>query len=359
MLAEQRCRSKAIDRQLRLEAKKLRRELKLLLLGAGESGKSTFVKQMRIIHGTGYSNLERQAMRPLIYDNLLKIVISLLDGMENLGLSFDTPEMASTAQRLRLLEINRDNGSCPFEPDHLDWIEQLWGDGGVQRCFARRREFSLPDSTKYFLEGLRRLTARNYVPADQDILCCRSPTTSILEYDFELDEVTYRIVDVGGQPSERRKWIYCFDGVTTVIFLAAISEYDQYNTDGPHSALEESIALWSTLLASPFFKKSGFILFLNKNDVFEEKIQTSHLSEYIPSYMGPRCNPDMAAKFLEDLFIDCKPPNRRGDGKEDPDNEMMLYVHRTTATNTENIRMVFIDVKDTVLDRLLHDYNIV
>lgn len=36
-----------------------------------------------------------------------------------------------------------------------------------------------------------------------------------------------RMVDVGGQRSERRKWIHCFENVTSIIFLAAVSEYDQ------------------------------------------------------------------------------------------------------------------------------------
>ena len=37
----------------------------------------------------------------------------------------------------------------------------------------------------------------------------------------------YRMVDVGGQRSERRKWIHCFENVTSIIFLVALSEYDQ------------------------------------------------------------------------------------------------------------------------------------
>lgn len=36
-----------------------------------------------------------------------------------------------------------------------------------------------------------------------------------------------RMVDVGGQRSERRKWIHCFESVTSIIFLVALSEYDQ------------------------------------------------------------------------------------------------------------------------------------
>lgn len=39
--------------------------------------------------------------------------------------------------------------------------------------------------------------------------------------------VKFRMVDVGGQRSERRKWIHCFENVTSIIFLVALSEYDQ------------------------------------------------------------------------------------------------------------------------------------
>lgn len=37
----------------------------------------------------------------------------------------------------------------------------------------------------------------------------------------------YRMVDVGGQRSERKKWIHCFENVTSIVFLVALSEYDQ------------------------------------------------------------------------------------------------------------------------------------
>lgn len=39
--------------------------------------------------------------------------------------------------------------------------------------------------------------------------------------------IDFRMVDVGGQRSERRKWIHCFENVTSIIFLVALSEYDQ------------------------------------------------------------------------------------------------------------------------------------
>lgn len=63
--------SKEIEKDLRKNKKAKRKEIKLLLLGTGESGKSTFIKQMRIIHGGGYNHEECMQMRGLVYQNII------------------------------------------------------------------------------------------------------------------------------------------------------------------------------------------------------------------------------------------------------------------------------------------------
>lgn len=52
-------------------------------------------------------------------------------------------------------------------------------------------------------------------------------TTGITETVFDLGQLTYRMFDVGGQRSERKKWIHCFENVNCLMFLVAISGYDQ------------------------------------------------------------------------------------------------------------------------------------
>jgi len=68
---------------------------------------------------------------------------------------------------------------------------------------------------------------QNYLPTQQDILLARKPTKGIHEYDFEIKSVPFKMVDVGGQRSERRRWFECFDSVTSILFLVSSSEYDQ------------------------------------------------------------------------------------------------------------------------------------
>lgn len=78
-----------------------------------------------------------------------------------------------------------------------------------------------------FFDSLDRLFSKDYLPSDQDILRSRLKTTGITETVFDLGNLTYRIFDVGGQRSERKKWIHCFEDVKALLFLVAISGYDQ------------------------------------------------------------------------------------------------------------------------------------
>lgn len=71
------------------------------------------------------------------------------------------------------------------------------------------------------------MSSKSYVPTDQDILRTRVKTTGITEVVFPVDTLMYRIFDVGGQRSERRKWIHCFENLTGIIFMVSLSEYNQ------------------------------------------------------------------------------------------------------------------------------------
>lgn len=125
----------------------------------------------------------------------------------------------------------------------------------------------------------------HFVPSDQDILRARVRTTGIIETIFESANFIYRLYDVGGQRSERKKWIHCFEGVTAVLFLANIASYDQcLLEDKECNAMQEAISLFDNICNSMWFEQTSIILFLNKVDIFKTRILVSNISRYFPDY---------------------------------------------------------------------------
>lgn len=94
------------------------------------------------------------------------------------------------------------------------------------RQFGIHGEVELSADFHSYMKHLDRLFVKNYLPVDQDILRARLRTTGISETIFDLGNLKYRMFDVGGQRSERKKWIHIFDNVQVVLFLVAISGFD-------------------------------------------------------------------------------------------------------------------------------------
>ncbi|XP_059553206.1 guanine nucleotide-binding protein subunit alpha-15 isoform X4 [Myotis daubentonii] len=230
-----------INKILLEQKKRDRGELKLLLLGPGESGKSTFIKQMRIIHGAGYSEEDRKGFRPLVYQNIFASMRAMIEAMDQLQIPFSRPESKNYAS----LVMSQDPYKVTtFEKRYAVAMQRLWSDGGIRACYERRREFHLLDSAVYYLSHLERITEEGYVPTAQDVLRSRMPTTGINEYCFSVQKTNLRIVDVGGQRSERKKWIHCFENVIALIYLASLSEYDQCLEENNQENEGESGPVW-------------------------------------------------------------------------------------------------------------------
>ena len=106
-------------------------------------------------------------------------------------------------------------------------IKVLWEDKAVRMAWDRRSEYYVIESNAAYFAKIDSISAFGYVPHDEDILISRARTTGIVDETYVIDTVTFVIIDVGGQRNERKKWIHCFEDVKAVIYVAALSEYDQ------------------------------------------------------------------------------------------------------------------------------------
>ncbi|CAH0604921.1 unnamed protein product [Chrysodeixis includens] len=341
---EQRYRSKEIDRILEKEKQTLRRQVKLLLLGAGESGKSTFLKQMRIIHKVKFEPELVREYQHVIYQNIVKGIQVLVDARDKLAIPWENPRNLDVGQQALHFNSTSSLDSRLFV-HYAPHIHSLWLDRAIKRAYDRRREFQLSDSVSYFFDELERIARPDYIPSHQDILHCRKATKGITECTININNVPFVFVDVGGQRTQRQKWTQCFDSVTSILFLVSSSEFDQVlSEDRKTNRLEEALNIFDTIVNNVNFKGISIILFLNKSDLLARKVASKEtdIRWFYPQFAGDPHSLRDVQLFLLNMFADVR---------REP--KTTLYHHFTTAIDTHNIEVVFNSVKDTILNRNL------
>eukprot|EP00834_Sanchytrium_tribonematis_P004996 NODE_276_length_10970_cov_0.627909.p7 type:complete len:198 gc:universal NODE_276_length_10970_cov_0.627909:4140-4733(+) len=191
------------------------------------------------------------------------------------------------------------------------------------------------------MSNLRRIFQPDYLPDDTDIIKCRIKSIGVTETKFDLPPLHIQLFDAGGQRSERRKWIHCFETVNCVLFVAALSEYNQVLLEDPEvSRLQESLNLFDSIINSRWFSRSSIIFFMNKSDIFKEKLKVFLLKKQFPDFEYGT-DSAKAGKYLLSKFVAL---NRQ---------KLRIYPHFTNATDTSQIKVVFLAVKDTLLQSTL------
>ncbi|CAK5278873.1 unnamed protein product [Mycena citricolor] len=345
---EAKARNDEIENQLKRDRMLAKNEIKMLLLGAGESGKSTVLKQMKLIYYDGYNAQERDAYKEIIFSNTIQSMRAILEAMPQLDISL-APQ--NDARRATILALPPQIEADSLPRDLADAIRGLWrGTPRREGGGSTIPEFQLNDSAVYYFNAIDRMSTPDYLPTDQDILRSRVKTTGITETTFKVGELTYRLFDVGGQRSERKKWIHCFENVTALVFLVSLSEYDQMlYEDESVNRMQEALTLFDSICNSRWFVKTSIILFLNKIDLFAEKLPRSPLVSRCARRLLPRLpggdNYDAACEYLLHRFVSL---NQSAATKQ-------IYAHYTCATDTQQIKFVLSAIQDILLQLHLRE----
>ena len=211
-----------IDKSLKKDFKNQCDIVKLLLLGTGQSGKSTIVKQMKLIHPLmgrdecGFTEIEKFDAQIAIYTNIADAMLSLLDAIYHLNIEGVETLKKSDVGKDRFEELGNilytyyqlllstksstDGYHIPHPTDEIKIaFKELWSNESIQMAYLRRNEFQLVDSTEYFMSSIDRICAADYEPNDQDILRSRVQTTGVVKIQFECRNLPWEMYDVGGQ----------------------------------------------------------------------------------------------------------------------------------------------------------------
>ncbi|XP_019739269.1 guanine nucleotide-binding protein G(olf) subunit alpha isoform X2 [Hippocampus comes] len=394
--------NKKIEKQLQKERQAYKATHRLLLLGAGESGKSTIVKQMKILHVNGFNAEEKKQKIQDIRKNVKDAIVTIVSAMSTL---IPPVPLANPEDQFRIEYIKSIAPLSDFDysQEFFDHAKKLWDDEGVKACFERSNEYQLIDCAQYFLDRIDSVRQSDYTPTDQDLLRCRVLTSGIFETRFQVDKVNFHMFDVGGQRDERRKWIQCFNDVTAIIFVVASSSYNMViREDNNTNRLREALDLFRSIWNNRWLRTISVILFLNKQDMLAEKVLAgkSKIEDYFPEYArytipneggfltqtqthththththtkhsgdhftcfvnspsvlvpatpepGEDPRVTRAKFFIRDEFL--RISTASGDGRH------YCYPHFTCAVDTENIRRVFNDCRDIIQRMHLRQYEL-
>ncbi|CAG0881839.1 unnamed protein product, partial [Cyprideis torosa] len=332
--------------------------------GAGESGKSTIVKQMRILHVNGFNEEEKRQKVEDIKKNIRDSMLTIVDAMQTLVPPIPL-EIPSNQERIDYLRNESTKPDFHYPPVFFDHITALWKDKGVLNSYERSNEYQLIDCAKYFLDRVDVIRQPNFSPTEQDILRCRVLTSGIFETKFVVDRVNFHMFDVGGQRNERKKWIQCFNEVTAIIFVTACSSFNMVlREDSSTNRLRESLNLFHNIWNNRWLRTISVILFLNKQDILAEKIMAKkhRLETYFPDFANyhtptdvhpePGEDPEVvrAKYYIRDEFLRIS--------TQDNDGRHYCYPHFTCAVDTENIRRVFNDCRDIIQRMHLRQYEL-
>jgi len=327
-------RNQDIDRQLRRlkQGDDEKKEIKLLLLGTGDSGKSTFAKQMKVIHKSGFAHTELVSFKNILKSNTLSSMQKLLDYAETKNVTFSD---AVQKRAKFILEAGELNMAVASE------IEVVWRDKQLKDfMFKHVNDMQIPTTSDYYFDNVLRFGEEDFRPTNDDIFRCKLKTTGINETKFTISDIEFTLVDVGGQRSERKKWLHCFDGVRCVIFITALDEYNMtLQEDNTTPRLEESLKLFREVTQK--FEGKSIILFLNKSDIFRDKIKQYPLTDYFKDCPEDVNNYKGALKYISKKYED----EFKGPGK--------LYIYESNALDTDNCRNVFDAVRDQVVSNSL------
>ncbi|XP_052771298.1 guanine nucleotide-binding protein G(i) subunit alpha-3-like isoform X6 [Mya arenaria] len=376
-------RSQSIDHQLQQDLEQRKNELTLLLLGGAYSGKSTFVKQLRIHYGDGFPEDERGPYKHQVHDNISGAVHKVIDHMRIENIKFDNDAYMNQAidfqTRNPVLDFN-EMLKKTYTPDDLQQpgkgansllamactelgkrfaymsvkcggisehdqrlLLTLWDDSGFQRAFTelvhRKGESAcLRPQEVYFLSNLERMLSEKYVPTHQDILYIRRPTLGVIEHLFNVDDLIYRVIDVAGQKSQRKKWIHVFENVTVVLFFVALSAFDEtLEEDESLNSLEDSLQMFHEVSHNHYLERTDFLLFLNKYDLFTEKLKHVQFKTFVKTYSGDN-SPETCIKYIKDQFEQSRPCHKH------------VYTHVACATDVTMMADVLSKVLNIVAE---------
>lgn len=321
---------------------------KILLLGVGGVGKSTVFKQAKLLYTNGFDSSELDRAHQLIVMQMIRTLTNVLwNGSKVNFLNLDD-DLKSYMHQLEIIPATTNTKDESFMKLCRSCIIPAWDRPDVKAANTKlrdRKESTLLDHDEdwgnFFLDRAREILETSFSPSSEDMLKLRRETFSPQEVTFKFGDYNIKIVDVGGQQKHRDQWISEMEGVSAVIYMSSLADFDQNvpmdeaGVSQNKNALQHSFEIFEkAILKEPKFEGVPIVVLLNKSDILKEKIKKSSFKCYYPE-----CDEDEQHSY--EFATTCI--------KLDYENSVhspSVATYCTNATDSELIAQIFIRIFD-------------
>lgn len=281
-----------------------KKTLKFVMLGIPASGKSTFSRQMRILHESAWTEQELQVHYDIIASNVY-------DGLKELANAITKDETAKLSSKTaKLAKYYKELTTYPaINAEELEKANSFWKDSTVQAAITSIKS-EMTANLAYFMSRLDVISKPEYLPSSEDIMHARQRSVGSVETIFVLDKTRYILTDMGGHKPERAKWERVIaDGCRALFFFVAVDEYDTPSPeDKEKTKLKLSMETWKGVLTNPKVANINIVLVFNKIDLLERNLALGFdaVLKQFPKYSGEKTKAGYLA-FLKKQYFNLIP----------------------------------------------------
>jgi len=343
----------------------------ILLLGTAGVGKTTIVKQLTMNWGSGLSDAKRLELRDALRRNCVKRLIDIVNYAAD-----DQHEACTVEMEDWLFEKVEEFGMIDMtkaSPEEIvavgESVGKMWLEKSVQEIAGRKitnvNDIQLAyDSADKFLckddgADTKRVFAADYVITNQDVLLVRDPTKDIETTKFEYNNEAWYVKDVGGQIHHRHTWSTAFDGVSVVMYIVSLADYDHFEgKDLSKNVLMESRKLFKDVCSDPRIIGKPFVLLFNKADLFVTKLKKKPFSacpefEKTDNQRDDESDQEYAQRCMKYLFMYYERAYATVLREQQNVDEAPIEYYETCATDMDFIDNTMNAVFSSLLKRLV------
>jgi len=322
----------------------------VLCLGIGGCGKSTFVKQMKLIHHENWDDVEIDNYVKIIRSNIVYGLQEAVDQAKRTKADISDLDEASQF----VLELRPRAVELSAEDVQRNLIA-VFKHKTIQAILDTEQSNSelTVDHLRFYCENLDRIADPQFIPTTRDILMCRQRTAGASATSIYTTNKYFEFTDVGGQKPEQKKWLQIMQEkkYATILFFVAANEFDIMSTDDPErTKMAISRKIFGEVCNSENIGDSPVVLLLNKLDLFHSKLETKKgwksFKEMFPKYKGEQ-EDKPALDHVAESFLEVLDPEWKKDGTK-------VHVHHTCALDTEALKVVWNVIREGIFDVALN-----